>query len=179
MRGLRQPLCSAHRGFTLVEMLTVIAIIALLAAVLFPVFASSRARGRDATCVSNLKQIGMALKLYGADCGEFLPLANNRPSEDGSPGLPAVLASYAGDTRIFRCPSDIDDMWKPVDDGGEGTSYDYALGMLNIGMPIQRQDRPWNMENSTCPLVSDFSENWHTGGANVLFADGHVKSIKR
>jgi len=120
--------------------------------------------------MSNLRQIGIALKAYGADAGEFLPLANNRPSQDGPPGLPDVLDPYTRSTKIFRCPSDTDRMWQT-----EGTSYDYALGMLNIGMPIQRMDRPWNMENSKLPLISDFSEKWHPRGPHLLFADGHVK----
>jgi prepilin-type N-terminal cleavage/methylation domain-containing protein/prepilin-type processing-associated H-X9-DG protein len=179
MTALPEQIHVRRHGFTLVELLTVIAIIALLAAMLFPAFASARAKARDANCLSNLKQIGMALKLYGADWGEFLPLANNRPSEQGGPGIAEVLSSHARSTKIFRCPADVDDKWMPVSRGGEGTSYDYALGMLNIGMPMQRMDRPWNMENSECPLMSDFSESWHTGGANVLFADGHAKNILR
>ncbi len=157
-------------GFTLVELLTVIAIIAILAAVLFPVYSRAREKGRETTCISNLHQIGLALKAYGNDWAHFFPLANNRPSQDGPPGLPDVLGSYTRSSKIFRCPSDTDEMWKT-----EGTSYDYALGMLNIGMPIQRMDRPWNMENSTCPLVGDFSEHWHPRGPHVLFVDGHVK----
>ncbi len=157
-------------GFTLVELLTVIAIIALLAAVLFPVFSTARSKGRDANCLSNLHQIGLALKAYGTDWGEKFPLANNRPSTDGPPGLPTVLSPYARNSRIFRCPADVDEYWKT-----EGTSYDYALGMLNIGMPVQRMDRPWGMKDSTTPIVSDFSDGWHVGGTQVLYVDGHVK----
>ena len=179
MAGLKEGVRMHRGGFTLIELLTVIAIIALLAAMLFPAFASARAKARDANCMSNLNQIGLAIKLYGADWGEFLPMAYIRPSERGPPCIPEVRSSFDRCTKIFRCPADVDDKWMPVSQGGEGTSYDYALGMLNIGQPIQRMDRPWNMENSECPLVSDFSENWHTGGANVLFADGHVKAIKR
>ncbi len=157
-------------GFTLVELLTVIAIIALLAAILFPVFASARAKGRDATCLSNLHQIGLALQAYGTDWGERFPLANNRPSTDGPPGLPTVLGTYVRNSRIFRCPSDFDGYWQ-----AEGTSYDYALGMLNVGMPVQRMDKPWGMNNSRTPILSDFSDNWHVSGVHCLYVDGHVK----
>ena len=48
------------RGFTLIELLVVIAIVAILAAILFPVFAQAREKGRQASCQSNLRQIGMA-----------------------------------------------------------------------------------------------------------------------
>src|SRR6266508_2008379 len=54
-------------GFTLIELLVVIAIIAILAAILFPVFAQAREKGRSASCLSNLKQIGQAGVMYSQD----------------------------------------------------------------------------------------------------------------
>lgn len=57
-------------GFTLIELLVVIAIIAILAAILFPVFAQARDKARQATCISNLKQIGIALQMYAQDYDE-------------------------------------------------------------------------------------------------------------
>jgi prepilin-type N-terminal cleavage/methylation domain-containing protein/prepilin-type processing-associated H-X9-DG protein len=60
-------------AFTLIELLVVIAIIAILAAILFPVFAQARDKARQATCVSNLKQIGVALGMYVQDYDERLP----------------------------------------------------------------------------------------------------------
>lgn len=60
-------------GFTLIELLVVIAIIAILAAILFPVFAQARERARGASCLSNLKQVGLALTQYTQDYDERLP----------------------------------------------------------------------------------------------------------
>jgi len=62
------------RGFTLIELLVVIAIIAILAAILFPVFAQARAAARKTTCLSNTKQVGLAVLMYVQDYDESFPL---------------------------------------------------------------------------------------------------------
>ncbi len=62
-----------RRAFTLIELLIVIAIIAILAAILFPVFAQAREKARQATCTSNMKQIGLAILMYATDYDEMLP----------------------------------------------------------------------------------------------------------
>jgi prepilin-type N-terminal cleavage/methylation domain-containing protein/prepilin-type processing-associated H-X9-DG protein len=69
MRRLRAP----SPGFTLIELLVVISIIALLAAILFPVFAQVRDKGRQTTCLANLRQIGLAMGMYLHDYDERLP----------------------------------------------------------------------------------------------------------
>src|SRR5512138_2980899 len=64
------------KGFTLIELLVVIAIIAILAAILFPVFAQARAKARQATCTSNLKQLSLGLMMYVQDYDETFPRSN-------------------------------------------------------------------------------------------------------
>src|SRR5438128_4690943 len=68
-------------GFTLIELLVVIAIIAILAAILFPVFAQARAKARQTSCLSNMKQIGTALYMYLQDYDEVL--AGNDTNAEG------------------------------------------------------------------------------------------------
>jgi prepilin-type N-terminal cleavage/methylation domain-containing protein len=63
-------------GFTLIELLVVIAIISILAGILFPVFAKARAKGRQAACISNVKQIMASMLMYANDYDEMLPYGN-------------------------------------------------------------------------------------------------------
>src|SRR5215217_1039895 len=69
------------RGFTLIELLVVIAIIAILAAILFPVFAQARSKARQASCLSNLKQLGMSVIMYSQDWDDFVPIGENDAAE--------------------------------------------------------------------------------------------------
>jgi len=101
-------------GFTLIELLVVLAIVAILAALLFPVFAQSRERARTASCVSNVRQIGMAVLLYAQDHDEALPPVGipidaeqeDEPDDDDEEiGWPALLAPYLKSTVVLKCPS--------------------------------------------------------------------------
>jgi prepilin-type N-terminal cleavage/methylation domain-containing protein/prepilin-type processing-associated H-X9-DG protein len=73
-RSSKEHQMRSKRGFTLIELLVVIAIIAILAAILFPVFAQAREKARQASCISNLKQIGLAAMMYGQDYDEEAPM---------------------------------------------------------------------------------------------------------
>jgi prepilin-type N-terminal cleavage/methylation domain-containing protein/prepilin-type processing-associated H-X9-DG protein len=70
----RKDLSMLRKGFTLIELLVVIAIIAILAAILFPVFAQAREQARSTACLSNMKQLGLALKMYAQDYDEEYPM---------------------------------------------------------------------------------------------------------
>ena len=98
-------------AFTLIELLVVIAIIALLAAILFPVFASAREKARETTCVSNLRQVGMAVRMYVQDADETFPIFhaynyNPAPGKPGHKGIEVELEPYTKSSGVFHCPDD-------------------------------------------------------------------------
>ncbi|MES2460180.1 MAG: prepilin-type N-terminal cleavage/methylation domain-containing protein [Armatimonadota bacterium] len=104
------------RGFTLIELLVVIAIIAILAAILFPVLAAARGSARKTACLSNLKQIGTAARLYLQDYDETLlpPMYLRTGATTRYTGVfytsrwtawPELLQPYAASIDIFTCPA--------------------------------------------------------------------------
>ncbi|MDX1931587.1 MAG: DUF1559 domain-containing protein [Capsulimonadales bacterium] len=119
-------------GFTLIELLVVIAIIAILAAILLPTFAAAREKGRQTSCVSNMRQIGIALRMYSDDFDGELP----RTAHDYR-GQPVVwvlaLAPYVANVHAIRlCPSDL--RGQEVR-GFNGTSY-----VMNEYVAIKSRD---------------------------------------
>jgi prepilin-type N-terminal cleavage/methylation domain-containing protein/prepilin-type processing-associated H-X9-DG protein len=103
---------ASRKGFTLIELLVVIAIIAILAAILFPVFAKARERARMTGCINNLKQMGIAHKMYLEDYdGVFAPNVGYRVLGDKTEGGGRMtwtdfLASYNKALGSYTCPSD-------------------------------------------------------------------------
>jgi len=117
-----------RRGFTLIELLVVIAIIGILAAMVFPVFARARESARKAVCLSNVKNIALAVQMYLADNNDTLAPGEHRQEvldyfmtvpgggEDEWPGwceenanpylrYPVILDEYVKNRDVWRCPS--------------------------------------------------------------------------
>ena len=91
-----------RNAFTLVELLISIAIIAVLAALIFPVFASARQKAKHRVCQSNQKQIGMALLLYVEDYDEVFP---ERQDPELLRSWRVMIQPYIKSGAVFRCPS--------------------------------------------------------------------------
>jgi prepilin-type N-terminal cleavage/methylation domain-containing protein/prepilin-type processing-associated H-X9-DG protein len=109
-----------RQGFTLIELLVVIAIIGILAAMVFPVFARARESARKAVCLSNVKNIALAIQMYLGDNGDTLPPNEHRADVNEYFGcgceeagtamnpylrMPVVLDEYVKNRDVWRCPS--------------------------------------------------------------------------
>jgi prepilin-type N-terminal cleavage/methylation domain-containing protein len=94
-----------RRAFTLIELLVVISIIAILAAILFPVFAQAKAAAKKAACISNTKQVGIGFTLYLTDNDDFFPLGNYSSFSPGA-GWAGAIYPYGRNAGILHCPED-------------------------------------------------------------------------
>jgi prepilin-type N-terminal cleavage/methylation domain-containing protein/prepilin-type processing-associated H-X9-DG protein len=118
---------STRKGFTLIELLVVIAIIAILAAILFPVFAQAREKARAITCVSNEKEIGLAVLMYVQDYDETYPLAQ-RDANAAEIASEPLAGNYAHPTVPWQ--------WvvNPYVKNGQGAPTDMGLFELAGGV---------------------------------------------
>ena len=202
--NLQRTLASeCTRAFTVVELLVVVAIIAMLEAILFPVFSRAKNVAKGTACLSNLRQIGQGTLLYMGDSDDLFPYmvdAGDRaePGQWASypafmadiPQIPLVqdlLQSYTKSREIFRCPSDtgtavIDDLdplvaflGSPSDYATFGSSYFYRTKLT-----ILQETQTSLAKPADANLLYDAAGHWHGAGGEMLLEDSlEVAADKR
>jgi prepilin-type N-terminal cleavage/methylation domain-containing protein/prepilin-type processing-associated H-X9-DG protein len=211
------------QAFTLIELLTVIAIIAILAALLLPALSRAKQKAWTTSCNSNLHQVGLAMRMFADDNGEFYPESGRTilwgsvdaapPTGSGKPGWTEQISSYLGNTNAFNCPGNVQlpsNYQGPFDyfngshaayvaAGGQFAPVNgrlilfpaaYVLGGDTVGTvsggagwQFSPQDADKDDYTANCvggAAAESMTEFWriHSGGQNLMFADGHAKWYK-
>ncbi len=204
MRSLNKlSIRHGQAAFTLIELLTVIAVIGILAALLIPVTASVRERTRRAVCGSNLRQQVMGMLLYAQDNDDIGYWVMVSASDDNAPE--GLYPDYVDDTDLFLCPSSKNVIDKELvaagitrhlrrpapqgrDDSSGGHSYEY-FGYFTTGeysgMKKAPNLIPEHIRTQTVLVVDnapwnncpDARMNHGADGWNWGFADGHVEWV--
>jgi len=176
--------CSEHnkKGYTALEILVVVAVMIMLAAIFIPTFKTVRNRSKQALCANNLRQLGMAISMYVQDDKlERFPGFNVTFLDIRE--LPGVLYPYlgeknqnvywSGELEIFRCPSNqnTSNMALRTDASGNIIDYKYNPNLFNKPTSQVVDNPMWTT------VLYDYlpEDSIHSGGTNFLFADGHVK----
>ena len=189
---------TTRRAFTLIEILVVIAIIGILAAILFPVFARAREQARKTSCLSNLKQIGLGLAQYTQDYDERFPLGQSYVAGVVDLYWMELLDPYVKSTQIYACPSLSDGAVRVVGTKTWPLAYGCNLTLMqsnnasalaslnNASETILISEKSAN-DWPAYPSSGSISPAWlpavdarrvdprHSGGSNFVFGDGHAK----
>lgn len=183
-----------RRAFTLIELLVVIAVIAILAALLLPALGRAKQRAWATACLSNVKQIGLASRMYADDFKDALP----RSAHTGESWV-ATLQPYCGGTNLWRCPRDqnktrtysyaINDFLLPETEGESLYSRFTQIPSPSATLFLTESWRKKIEDHFHFNPATDgmyFPEihfaaqvevKQHLAGANYLFADGHVQFL--
>jgi prepilin-type N-terminal cleavage/methylation domain-containing protein/prepilin-type processing-associated H-X9-DG protein len=168
-------------AFTLVELLVVLAIIAILAALLLPVLGRAKEEARATVCLGNLHQAGLALQIYVQENNNKMPVMRDAPTDPAVaatntfPTINQVLLTQLGNTNVLHCPSDLE-----LDFETTGSSYAWN-NLLNGENADHLTILTLQFDPQEVPVVFDKDQFHKARGpskaVNYLYADGHIKNL--
>lgn len=171
-------------GFTLVELIAVVAIIGILASLILPALGTMRSRAESTKCLANLRQIGIALHLAASENANRFPYIETDPDQPVYPpefdakGLLATLEPYGLTERGVQCPTDL----RTTDYfARKGSSYEwrpYVDGESLANPQYFKAFGTWPVPLSLVRIASDY-EPLHQDAMNFLYADGHVRTFDK
>jgi prepilin-type N-terminal cleavage/methylation domain-containing protein/prepilin-type processing-associated H-X9-DG protein len=171
------PRVSLALAFTLVELLVVLVIISILAALLLPGLGRAKESGKATACLSNLRQMGIALQLYTQDHNNRLPFMRDKSlsTTNELPSPDMVLSNYLGNVRVLQCPSDRQRLFQTT-----GSSYSWN-SLLNGQDADHLTALGLSFNPHQIPLMFD-KDKFHAlrgdkKAVNYLYADGHLKNL--
>lgn len=161
MKGTVKP----RNGYTLIEMLVIIGVIAILAALLLPALKSAKERARQTACLNNLRQINLGVRMYGDDSNDALPSPGTRATTNNNvplySGYKAFMKNYVGlqgtsspRDKLFACPADA-----------------FYPAYVSVNVP-----RTWQYVRKSLhdQSIFDFSSYAFNGGDNVTRTVGTI-----
>jgi prepilin-type N-terminal cleavage/methylation domain-containing protein/prepilin-type processing-associated H-X9-DG protein len=197
----RQSVRRKQGAFTLIELLVVITIISILASMLLPALGKAKEKGVTIYCVNNLRNIGLAMQMYGDDANDRLPTTYANITVNGqgywsnapTPWMLALQDYIGKNTNVYRCPA--------LNQKFRESGYSYFMGsaafyeggpagviMRNIQIPsfyILSGDTIYPSDPGNADLNNDLIDTAfqlpskiHNNRVNILFADWHIKNYK-
>ena len=172
-----------HKGFTLIEMLVVIAIITIIAGMLMPAIMMALKRARRVQCLNNEKQMGNGIVMFVQDNDGDLPgdTAQADPGAWSNTIAQACgQAKGAGSMGIFNCPTDS----RARDALTELKPLGYGMNPQAAGKPLESIPDTISKvliaesDNSACGGIADLADDRHDTFVNILFADMHAKPLR-
>jgi prepilin-type N-terminal cleavage/methylation domain-containing protein/prepilin-type processing-associated H-X9-DG protein len=148
------------KGFTLIELLVVIAIIAILAAILFPVFSQAREKARSISCLSNERQLALAVRMYTEDYDEYMPIGDSGDAPYPRITWRALVIPYVKNREVYRCPSN------PWAESLHQVYGQFYPGDVALGIHLSYAGNTWWAQNLDWPLVG------HPNGVTTAETDG-------